>query len=535
MLPLHHNLEQNNNQQHNFDFAQAATPASIQHEDVFDDPRRQNQRRRQQEETLELSTLFLGGSAQAGIMFDIVSLTTNTQGDLTITDVHLHTTSNSQDSIEIWTKDGSFVGYEYDPESWYMVGCGEVIGAGYGEPTEVPSESMDWIWVAPGAIKAIYTTFTYGGAYMQYTDASGVNFGLETGEVFKADANLQILVGAGKTYYFGPATYSNRIWNGTLKYVLGAPARRPPFSPPLNNNCRPSMAPSIAPSIRPSYSQSPTIRPSTLPSESPTIFPSWIPSEKPSLYPTPSPTVIPSSTPSLRGSLQPTHSPSYVPSLTPTERPSILGSITPTSSPTLFPTTITSSGPSSTQSYMPSPSPSAMPSYGPSPVPSISPSDVPSTMPTKIPSNKPSNMPSHAPTNMPTRELKIELGRPTPSPTLTSSDGPSRSPTFNPSSTPTIQPSIVPSSNPSKIPTVLPSALPSSKARSFNPIASMFPSDVPSSSSSVQVETVAAVAAAAAAAAAGKFWTGLDDTWQKSAHIHLPVLSNNSVTLYLFL
>ena len=100
-----------------------------------------------------LETIILGGSAQSGAMFDVVA-----KKDITITGLEIHTSSEVNEYLEVWTKDGTWQGFHMEPAYWYMVSCQPIVGAGYGTFTEIPSENLDWIYVKGSNVKAIYTT-----------------------------------------------------------------------------------------------------------------------------------------------------------------------------------------------------------------------------------------------------------------------------------------------------------------------------------------------------------------------------------------
>ena len=100
-----------------------------------------------------LETIILGGSAQSGAMFDVVA-----KKDITITGLEIHTSSEVNEYLEVWTKDGTWQGFHMEAAYWYMVSCQPIVGAGYGAFTEIPSENLDWIYVKGSNVKAIYTT-----------------------------------------------------------------------------------------------------------------------------------------------------------------------------------------------------------------------------------------------------------------------------------------------------------------------------------------------------------------------------------------
>ena len=439
----------------------------------------------------EITTTFLGGPAQSGSMFDIYA-----KADITLMEMDIHTTSTTAtENIEVWTKDGSLVGYENDPVQWLMIGCSQLVGKGYYEATPIPSDYMNWIPISAGATKAIYTSFVYPGAYMQYSATNISNPPLFTGDVYSENNDLQIIIGAGKTYYFGAGTFSNRIWNGNVRYSLGLQQR--PIPSQDFENCRPSMTPSKAPSFSPTLSKAPAIHPSVGPTNSPTHTPSVLSSHIPSLLPSFRPSNDISTTPSTAPSGMPSVKPIGVPSLQPSFKRSLSPSI----------------GQSVVLSSLPSDHPSAVPSYEPSNFPTKLPSKLPSFIPTKHPSDLPTDQPSvlpsmpptiiHVPSDTPTASTTVHPTVITTAPSHNPSIPPTLTPSVRPTSEPTVQSSSKPSTTPSTEPsTVLPTSMPwvifyTTKESS----------DEPSQTGSTSTLSDGAAGVAAVAAAAGEtYW-----------------------------
>ena len=379
----------------------------------------------QQMQQHSIQTTFLGGPAQAGCMFDVAA-----KRDITITEFDVHTTSNIAIDIEVWTKEGPLRGYENDPTHWIMMGCGEVLGRGYSRPTNVPHDMLSLIAIAQDATHAIYTTFVQpNGAFMQYTPSEN---GLSTGGVYVENDDLEVIVGVGKSYYFGLGTYYDRMWNGDIRYVLDFSDRLAPLNV---SNCRPSAAPSLAPSGVAMRSEAPTIIPSNLQSVHPSAAPSIVPSVY--YYPSSIPSSYPSFDPTIRRhpSNAPSNGPTATPSLPASNLPSIFTSVLPSASP----------------SWYPSQYPSAFPSIEPSTSPSWISTDIPSYVPSITPSATPSYIPSAKPSHGPTLLLR------------------SRSPSWKPSDAPSIISDVLHSSfvpsfsspHPSELPSRIPSLVPS--------------------------------------------------------------------------
>ena len=411
-----------------------------------------NDRRLQNTKTL--STIFWGGAAQSGAMFDLVSKASTA---ITITGIDIHTASEVQEYVEIWTKEGSWQGYQQKPEYWYMKSCTGIIGPGVNLPTPIPSDHMDYIYVRKGQTIAIYTTLIYPGGYLQYTSIPS-KF---TGDVVAENNDLKILAGIGKTYSFGNGNFYDRIWNGNIHYLIGRQQRPEPVAVV---DCRPSMVPSMVPSYNPSISFQPSKRP--------TKFPSVSPTDRPSAKPSASPTAKPSTKPSARPSAKPSSPPTSAPSPLPTINKSMIPSLIPTKTPSSIPSSFPIDHPFSTPSARPTLTPSLKPSKFPSLNPSLTPSFIPSFLPTLSPSIAKSEVPTRLPS------IYYEI-RPSHTPTLI----PSTEPSIEPTSTPSVSPSVIPTSTPSLTPSKTPSSI---------------PSELPTGSASLaNAGMVAAVAAAA--------------------------------------
>lgn len=119
-----------------------------------------------------------------------------------------------------------------------------------------------------------------------------------------------------------------------VTFSTGSPTRYPSNSPsttPTVQTFSPSLTPTSMPSQNPSHvpTVNPTEQPSNIPSENPSLNPSVIPTSNPTHVPSHIPTNNPSSIPSST----PTFVPSTHPSLLPTKNPSTIPTNTPTKNP----------------------------------------------------------------------------------------------------------------------------------------------------------------------------------------------------------
>lgn len=160
-------------------------------------------------DTSEIETTFIGGSEQAGNMFDMVAFK-----NIMITGMEIHTSSNSEVTVEIWTKRGSHIGFEKICSAWTKVGMATVLGMGRGNPTPLPSDTLDPVPISRYTVQAFYVTInTSTGKGMRYTRGRG------RGKVVAYDGTVALLEGVGKSYPCGN-TFLNRIFNGVLHYVV---------------------------------------------------------------------------------------------------------------------------------------------------------------------------------------------------------------------------------------------------------------------------------------------------------------------------
>ncbi|MBN1598315.1 MAG: hypothetical protein JW894_08470 [Bacteroidales bacterium] len=148
----------------------------------------------------ELSTLFAHTNNSNGNMFDIIA-----HQDITVDSFDINIIDNLQHNVEIYYKQGTYVGFENNPAAWILLGDFTVFGNGLDNPARVRAGGLS---VEEGETVGIYITLTDGN--VGYTN-SGV------------DANnddITIDCGVGLIYPFG-TVYSPRSWNGTVFYSKG--------------------------------------------------------------------------------------------------------------------------------------------------------------------------------------------------------------------------------------------------------------------------------------------------------------------------
>lgn len=153
-----------------------------------------------------LSTIYASNNDLNGNMFDVVTL----GGALNVTAFDLNLGVGTW-TIEVYEKSGTWVGFDQNAGAWTLVGSGSVTSTAVDAPTFF--DVADFMLAATSTTGLYITTTT--GLAMNYTNGTAV------GNIAAANADLQILEGAGKAYPFGN-TYQPRIWNGGIHYTAAA-------------------------------------------------------------------------------------------------------------------------------------------------------------------------------------------------------------------------------------------------------------------------------------------------------------------------
>lgn len=151
-----------------------------------------------------LTTLFAGGAANNGNMFDITAA-----NDVLIQSFDENLQNN--EPLAIYYKAGTHVGFETDSGAWTLIGTYTgVVTNGSGVATAVPIPVN--VVIPAGQTYAFYITYTTSQGSMGYTPGTAV------GNVYVSDANIQIKEGVGKVYPFS-TTFTPRVFNGTVHYT----------------------------------------------------------------------------------------------------------------------------------------------------------------------------------------------------------------------------------------------------------------------------------------------------------------------------
>ena len=84
-------------------------------------------------------------------MFDIV-----TKNPVTIYSLDIHIVSEDQEAIEIWTKEGSHIGYEHDSRHWTHIAYVDLYAPGFR--VSLPPGSFEPIVLEKHSRQAFYVT-----------------------------------------------------------------------------------------------------------------------------------------------------------------------------------------------------------------------------------------------------------------------------------------------------------------------------------------------------------------------------------------
>lgn len=148
-----------------------------------------------------LTTTFVSNNGSSGNVFSVTA--TNT---LTIDSFYINGSSNSL--MEVWYRQGSYIGHESSNAGWTLLGSHTVVSAGMNNPTRLP---VGGLTIPAGQTYSLAVTYVSGS--IRYTNGTGSN------QTYQ-DANMTIDCGKGGGYW--GFTISPRVWNGRIFYSLGS-------------------------------------------------------------------------------------------------------------------------------------------------------------------------------------------------------------------------------------------------------------------------------------------------------------------------
>lgn len=156
-----------------------------------------------------ITTTFSGGNQLSGNMFDATVFA----NPLTVTSLTVNVAdAMGASDLEVYTKPGSYLGFETNPAAWTLVSTTSLLEATGPQVVDV----TDFVLPA-GAVTGIYITVNNAAAWnLSYTNGNGSN------QTY-TNSDLQLDLGVGKLYPFS-ITRNPRVWNGSIQYNIGVAA-----------------------------------------------------------------------------------------------------------------------------------------------------------------------------------------------------------------------------------------------------------------------------------------------------------------------
>ena len=147
-----------------------------------------------------LATTMIAGNGSTGNMFDVTAYNT-----ITIDSFYVNTSSSG--IMEVWYRQGTYVGFTSSQAGWTLLGSANVINPGTNIPAILAVGGLE---IPAGSTYGIYVTFVTGS--VAYTNGTGTN------EIYQNN-DLKIQCGTGGSYF--AVTITPRVWNGTIFYTSG--------------------------------------------------------------------------------------------------------------------------------------------------------------------------------------------------------------------------------------------------------------------------------------------------------------------------
>jgi len=148
-----------------------------------------------------------GGSPGWTVMYDV----SVAAGDLMITAFDVNTSSTSAFTMDVYTKLGTYVGFQTNPGAWTLTATGSGTGAGTNNPSNVVLDVPFNLSANTDYAIAIVMT-----ASPRYTNGNGANQSV-------SNADLSLSLGAAVSGLFSGSTFQPRVWNGTIYYGAAGP------------------------------------------------------------------------------------------------------------------------------------------------------------------------------------------------------------------------------------------------------------------------------------------------------------------------
>ena len=158
-----------------------------------------------------VDTTFAGGTAAYGNMFTV----TAGPEPLSITTMDIHLGNTTSTGVTVYTRDGSYKGFERTPTAWRKIAETTVQGKGDGVGTPIPTDQFHTVHLRASATRAFYVTVS--SADIRYTRVSAI-----PGEAYASSPLLSVNVGAGFVDPdFGLDVFEPRVFNGRVHFLHG--------------------------------------------------------------------------------------------------------------------------------------------------------------------------------------------------------------------------------------------------------------------------------------------------------------------------
>ena len=236
-------------------------------------------------QTFQLTTTWADDNrfGNAGNMFVLKNIGNH---PITITRFAVNTMSEGSPTVNVYSKPGSYIGYEYIASAWTLLHSeSDIVPMGSGNPT----------WLSPLTTTITMQPRSNHSFFIHLS--TGINYqnGAQEGLLYASDQHIEFYEGCAIGGLFIGHRFWPRIFSGAIEYVVYTAS---PTSPSLHPTHTPTHYPTTNPSISPTV---PTLNPTSIPTVSPTtqptVDPTGIPTVVPTHYPTTDPTAAPTMNP----------------------------------------------------------------------------------------------------------------------------------------------------------------------------------------------------------------------------------------------
>ncbi len=171
-----------------------------------------------------LTTLFAADNSNTvgGIVY--FDLNVLAAGGLTVNSFAVNTQSNGTPtpagtsfSLEIYTRTGTFSGFETSSAGWTQISTGSGVSGGINTPVLVDTTDFSLGAGVTGV------GVRYVGITPVYTNGTGANQSY-------SNASVALTAGSAQSAPFDPSIFTPRVFNGTINYTLKATAAPEPGS-----------------------------------------------------------------------------------------------------------------------------------------------------------------------------------------------------------------------------------------------------------------------------------------------------------------